>query len=253
MHLLVSVTNAVEASAALMGGADFIDAKEPTVGALGAVSHDQFERIVRAIAGARPVTAALGDAAGEAAIERSASAFAAAGAWFVKVGFRGIAGADRIASLIEAAVRGAARARDGRARVVAVAYADADRARSISPSRLVEVAARSGANGVLLDTFDKRQGGLRTLVAPRVLSAWVATVHHAGLFAALAGKLQASDLSFVRDAGADIAGVRGAACEGGRTGRVSVDRVLRLREVCNGLVGHWSDSYSHNAECNASS
>ena len=38
---------------------------------------------------------------------------------------------------------------------------------------------------------------------------------------ALAGKLMTDDLAFVRDAGADIAGVRGAACEGGRIGRVS--------------------------------
>ena len=41
----------------------------------------------------------------------------------------------------------------------------------------------------------------------------------------LAGKLAADDLPFVRDTGADVAGVRGAACEGGRTGRVSADKV----------------------------
>ena len=44
----------------------------------------------------------------------------------------------------------------------------------------------------------------------------------------MAGKLTADDLGFVRNAGADIAGVRGAACEGGRTGRVTVEKVRLL-------------------------
>jgi (5-formylfuran-3-yl)methyl phosphate synthase len=233
MRLLVSVTSTFDAEAALAGGADLIDAKDPTAGALGPVSIDQFHRIVGAVAGARPVTAALGDASQEAVIERSAGAFAAAGAAFVKIGFAGIDSADRVASLIAAATWGVEHARDAGARVVCVAYADADGARTMSLDSLVEIAARAGAAGVLLDTFDKRSGGLRDLIAPRALSACVSTVHDAGLFVALAGRLTASDLPFVRDAGADIVGVRGAACEGGRTGHVTADRVRLLRSACD--------------------
>ena len=66
-------------------------------------------------------------------------------------------------------------------------------------------------------------------IEPRALAAWVADAHDAGLLVALAGKLTADDLTFVRDAGADIAGVRGAACDGGRTGRVTADKVRLLR------------------------
>jgi hypothetical protein len=36
----------------------------------------------------------------------------------------------------------------------------------------------------------------------------------------------------VRDTGADIAGVRGAACDGGRAGRVAAHRVALLRTLC---------------------
>jgi (5-formylfuran-3-yl)methyl phosphate synthase len=231
MHLLVSVTSADDAAAALAGGADLVDAKDPAAGALGAVSIEQFRRIVAAVAGARPVTAALGDAADEPAIERTAGAFAGLGASFVKLGFAGISSTDRVAALITAAVSGA---RHGSgSRVVAVAYADADRAGSISPLRLVDVAARAGATGVLLDTFDKQQGALRELVAWRALTDWVASAHDTGLFVAIAGKLSASDFPYVRDAGADIAGVRGAACDGGRTGHVTADRVRLLRSACD--------------------
>ena len=52
----------------------------------------------------------------------------------------------------------------------------------------------------------------------------------------LAGKLAAPELPFVRDAGADIAGVRGAACDGGRTGHVTAARVRLLRHACDGIA-----------------
>ena len=42
MKLLVSVSNADEAFAAVEGGADIIDAKDPSRGALGPVSPEAF-------------------------------------------------------------------------------------------------------------------------------------------------------------------------------------------------------------------
>ena len=232
MRLLVSVASAAEASAALAGGADVIDAKDSLTGALGAVSPEVLREIHAAVAGRRPVTAALGDAADEAAIERAARAFAAAGAVLVKVGFAGIASAGRVAALLAAAVGGARAGSDGNGGVVAVAYADADRAASLAPAALVDVAAHAGAEGLLLDTADKGGPGLLGLVAPGALAAWVAETHETGLLVALAGKLTADDLPFVRDVGADIAGVRGAACDGGCTGRVATEKVRLLRALC---------------------
>ncbi len=49
-----------------------------------------------------------------------------------------------------------------------------------------------------------------------------------GLFTALAGSLGEPGLRTALALGADIVGVRGAACDGGRTGRVSVARVAAL-------------------------
>jgi uncharacterized protein (UPF0264 family) len=152
MRLLVSVANAAEVSAALAGGADVIDAKDPLAGALGAVAVDVLREIHAASAGRRPVTAALGDTADEAAIERAARAYAAVGVVFVKIGFAGIASAGRVAALTAAAVGGDRTGSDGNCGVVAVAYADADRAASVAPAILMKVAARAGAEGLLLDT-----------------------------------------------------------------------------------------------------
>jgi uncharacterized protein (UPF0264 family) len=82
---------------------------------------------------------------------------------------------------------------------------------------------------VLLDTADKQGPGLRRLMSATALTSWTAAAHDAGLRVALAGQLSIDDLEFVKDAGADIAGVRGAACEGGRTGRVAAGRVRLLQ------------------------
>jgi uncharacterized protein (UPF0264 family) len=279
MRLLVSVANAAEARAALAGGADVIDAKNPlAAGALGAVSPDVVREIHATVARRRLVTAAIGDAADETAIERAAVTFAGAGAALVKVGFAGITSASRVEALIAAAVRGVGAGgpiqlpslwlrpgnpdptdvaagpcgppsggpiglrpdpcgpiglRPDLRGVVAVGYADADRVACLAAGVLIDVAVRAGATGVLLDTAEKAGPGLRELIAPAALARWVGAAHDAGLLVALAGKLTAEDLAFVRDAGADIAGVRGAACDGGRTGCVSTDRVALLRTLCN--------------------
>jgi uncharacterized protein (UPF0264 family) len=73
MQLLVSAATAADASAALDGGADVVDAKDPNAGALGATAHDVLLEIVARVGGARLVTAALGDATGEESAEASAA------------------------------------------------------------------------------------------------------------------------------------------------------------------------------------
>jgi uncharacterized protein (UPF0264 family) len=231
MRLLVSVAQPGEALAALAGGADVIDAKDPQTGALGAVSVEVLREISRLVDGRRPLTAALGDAVNEGELERSACEFAAAGAALVKVGFAGILIPRRVEALITAAVRGANRG-NRQTGVIAVAYADADRVASISHIHLIEVARDAGARGLLLDTANKEGPGLPGLVTLAGLRAWVSEAHDEDLLVALAGQLTAGDLSFVRDAGADIAGVRGAACVGGRNGQVTAQRVQLLRDEC---------------------
>ncbi len=235
MQLLVSVRSADEAAAAVAGGAGIVDAKEPAAGALGAVPLETLQDICRVVAGARPVTAALGDAVDPRAVERQARAFAAAGAALLKVGFAGTRTAERAAVLIAAALEGTHAGSEGRSGVVVVAYADAPRADSLPPDVLLELAARAGAAGVLLDTADKAGPGLCRLLPSDQLAAWTGGAHRAGLLAALAGKLQPEDLARVRAAGADIAGVRGAACRAGRTSEVSVRKVQQLRALCEAL------------------
>ena len=227
MRLLVSVRSAAEAAAARAGGADIIDAKEPAAGALGAVQLATFHDIVDAIADAGPVTAAIGDAVEESAIERTAALFARAGASLVKLGFTGIASPTRVASLLAAAKDGAA----GDAGVIATAYADAGRVASLNRLAMIDAAAAAGAAGILLDTADKHGPGLPGLMSPAMLVAWVNRARDARLLVAVAGKLTVADFAMVMDTGADIVGVRGAACDNGRTGEIVAARVRALRSA----------------------
>jgi (5-formylfuran-3-yl)methyl phosphate synthase len=223
MRLLVSVAGAREARAALTGGADVIDVKDPGHGTLGAVRPEALRAVRHAVPPDHPLSVVLGDGARPELLVRRAAAAHRVGAAFVKVGFRGVRTPVRAQRLV-AAARGGAGPATG---VVVVAYADWRRAESLEPATLVGVAAAEGAAGVLLDTAVK-VAGLFAQVDPGVVGEWITAAHAAGLFAGLAGGLRGTDFARARDLGADLVGVRGAACDGLRTGPISALRVAEL-------------------------
>ena len=225
MQLLVSVATAADARAAVEGGADIVDAKDPGAGALGAVTLPRLREIRDAAGDKQPLSAALGDATDEEVVARRTRECIEAGAYFVKVGLLGTTDMGRAEALLSAAVSGLAASRGS---VVAVAYADAGPSAALSPRAIISAAARARARGVLIDTMDKNGPGLLGVMSAAELDRWIATAHDAGLAAAVAGKLTGAELPVVAGFGADIAGVRGAACLGGRTGRVSADLVRAL-------------------------
>jgi uncharacterized protein (UPF0264 family) len=136
--------------------------------------------------------------------------------------------------------RAAQGAAEAGAQLVLVAYADAARAASVPPLAIVEIAAAAGARGVLLDTAFKDQGSLFDLLDVARVAQWLAAARATGggLFTALAGSLGGGEpgLRTALALGADIVGVRGAACDGGRTGRVSVARVAALSALVAAAV-----------------
>ena len=224
MQLLVSVATAADAVAAVEGGADIVDAKDPLVGALGAVTPEVFRAIAAVTLGVRPLSAALGEPRDQREAAHLAATFASAGAVFVKLGFRRDVSSATMTSLLTSA-------RDASdAQVVAVAYADVGGAGA--RRRVLDAAASVRVSGVLLDTARKDGPGLCDACSPDDLAAWVADVSAAGLLTALAGRLTRADIEQVSGFGVSIVGVRGAACEGGRTGHVSGRRVRDLRAVC---------------------
>jgi (5-formylfuran-3-yl)methyl phosphate synthase len=241
MRLLVSVRNAEEARAALAGGAEIIDAKEPAHGALGPVTIEVLGDIIEAVSGMRPVSAALGDAGDASELASAARAAADAGAMFVKVGFADVreigAVRERLARVMDGALLPSSPCA-----VVAVAYADWDEVGGAAPSTVLAAAAAEGAMGVLVDTVRKDGAGIFRCLGRAALGSLVREARARSLLVALAGRISVDDLWFAYEAGAEIVGVRGAACEHGREGRVRESRVRELVVARDLLRVHRGDS-----------
>jgi len=241
MQLLVSVRSAAEVGPALEGGADIIDAKEPARGSLGPVSSGTLAEILAVVPPTCPFSIAVGDLAQpEDAIRALASLTlpARTAPTYLKLGFAGVSSPEMVSRILAVAV--AALADCGSpALVVAVAYADAERTGTLSPELMAGRARGAGASGVLLDTHTKDGIGLLGWITPAALGAWVAGARQEGLLTAVAGSLMPENVETVAAAGADVVGVRGAACHGGRGGQVRADRVRALRRRLDAF-GHYS-------------
>jgi len=215
---LASVTSADEAETALHAGADVIDAKDPSSGALGALDAEVVREIVERIAGRAPVSATVGDLpADPAKLVAAARSMASTGVDLVKVGFFGDADPRlAIAALGEADL--------GRARLVAVLMADRGPDFALLPHL-----ARHGFTGAMLDTADKANGRLTTVLAADRVAAFVTAAHAANLFAGLAGSLRKTDIAGLARLRPDVLGFRGALCAEGRATALDPTRVAAVR------------------------
>jgi uncharacterized protein (UPF0264 family) len=201
VRFLASVTSEAEARLAARAGADIIDCKDPTAGALGALPHEVVARIRAAVPAHIPVSATIGDLAAEPEpVLRAARAMAATGCDIVKVGL--FAGGDA-----RATVGHLGRHLARQTSLVAVMMADAP-----LDLALVPALGEAGFAGVMLDTASKDGRTLLDHRAPEALRAFIAVAHAAGLFAGLAGSLRLAQIPDLLAHHPDVLGFRGALC-----------------------------------------
>lgn len=224
--LLVSVRSVVEAHAAIDGGADIIDVKEPAAGALGMAAPVVIEAIANLCAAAGvPCSAALGELP-ERCGDRSGWRLSGRLSW-AKVGLASCLNQPQWPVELQHIWNERLAITTGR---IAVAYVDADRAAAPSVSQVAEIALELGCAGLLLDTWDKSGGGLLQWLSPAELAPLCARMQSAGLFVAAAGRLAVDDLPAVIDAGASIIAVRSAVCAGyDRQAMVTQEGVAQFR------------------------
>ncbi len=227
--LLVSVRDASEALLAVEGGADVVDVKNPEEGSLGAGFPWVISEVRRVVPPRLPVSAAVGDfphLPGSASL--AVLGALQAGADVVKVGLRGSRTEGEALSLLRAVSRTVREF--GRGRAVACAYGDFERVGTLHPLLLPELAREAGMWGVMLDTAVKDGKPLTSFLPPSTLREFCEKARSLGLRVALAGALGEEEVGRLAPL-ADVIGVRGAACSGGRAGRISVERIRRLREA----------------------
>ena len=232
-RLLVSVRGKKEALEAAEGGAHIADVEYPA-SALGTPYPLNIQAVRRAV----PPSVAVSTNIGEEQLKRSTACQAAvgvavAGADIVKAGLAKLT--RREATYLARSIVRSIKAFAGPRGVILAFFADPELAQSyVDPlADAIDISNASGANGVLVDTFDKTLGkGLLDYVSVRDLARFVKDCHHAGLEAWLAGSIKLDQLSALWKTSADVICVRQAACEPGnqaeRFGRVTARRVRKL-------------------------
>jgi dihydroneopterin aldolase len=218
--MLASVTGPEEAEIALTAGADLIDLKDPSHGALGAQPVSVVRETVAVVAGRRPVSAVTGDLPMQPdTIFAAAGEMADTGVDYVKIGIF----PDGDAAACIRALSPLAR----RVRLVAVQFAD--RAPDLS---LLAIAAEAGFAGAMLDTATKSSGRLLDHMDLPALRRFVDACTQHGQLSGLAGSLEAPDVPRLLLLHPGLLGFRRALCGAdGRAGRIVAESVQQIRAL----------------------
>jgi uncharacterized protein (UPF0264 family) len=230
---LVSVRSATEALAALAGGADVIDVKEPHHGSLGAADDAVISAVVQAVAGRAPVSAAFGELIdltispngdGPRTLVDGISLF--------KLGLARCKALNdwetRWQHVLDTMILDSS---NGKAQAVAVVYADWQVALAPSPQDILDAAIQRQCPALLIDTWDKSAGALFDHWRPSELQRFIAEGRSHDICLVLAGSLTGQSVITAARLGPDLVAVRTAACEGGRTGTVSEKKVRELKNA----------------------
>lgn len=231
--LLISSRNVEETLAAMRGGADILDIKNPEEGSLGANFPWVITQVRQAVPASLSISAAIGDfpdLPGSAAL----AAFGAlkAGADIIKVGLKGTKDAKSATYFVKQVVR-AVKGANKSAKVAVCTYGDFERSGTINPLLIPEIASECGADIAMLDTAIKDGRPLTDFLRREDLENFVNETHRHGLLAAFAGSLGYEEVRALKPLNPDVIGVRGAVCERGdrNNGSISEKRVQRLKEL----------------------
>jgi uncharacterized protein (UPF0264 family) len=223
--LLVSVRSGAEAEAALAGGVDLIDIKEPANGSLGRADDRVIADILRQVADRRPVSAAMGEL-----LAFHAPSFAVHPSLvYLKWGLSQCRShpwqdwlRDRIGTIETFAES---------PQVVAVAYADATLADAPPVPDVVDFACANRGRVLLIDTFVKDNGkNLLDWLSVEQLAAIHRQCRAANVRLALAGSLREGDIAELLPLQPDWLAVRGMVCEQGRDSAICAEKVRRLAQ-----------------------
>jgi (5-formylfuran-3-yl)methyl phosphate synthase len=224
--LLVSVRSADEVEAALGGGADLIDVKEPAKGPLAPAEAEVVAAVIAKVKGRTPVSAALGEWSPNAITDAH---------WhlelklnYVKWGLAGYSprpgwGEDLLDTRRELPVG---------MEMVAVAYADWERAKSVPPGEVVRFAKRFRFKAFLLDTWGKDGKTLLDFATAAEVAELVESLRRVEITVAVGGSLRSEHVKQLKGVAPDYFAVRSSVCAAGkRDGVIDVARVKRWKDA----------------------
>lgn len=223
-NLLVSARSAIEAEWVIESGAKWLDLKEPEHGSLGRPKLETILELTRMeISSDLHVSVAGGELA-EWPFELDELLAAALPRRFhLKLALAYCNGkkwqetAGRISQSLKHPTQ-----------LILVHYADATDACSPDWTEVIEAARSLECRYVLIDTHNKRTGGLLDHCSIDQLKVLIQLAHEVGLSVALAGSLKLNQLELLTHLGAEWLGVRGAICQtNARTSSLCRDKLTK--------------------------
>jgi (5-formylfuran-3-yl)methyl phosphate synthase len=221
----------------LAGGAGWIDVKEPDRGPMGAADPTVWSEVRKVVPTRIPLSVALGEI-GDWMRDTSPIGFPSPeeleGVDYRKLGMAGLTpgSAKHEPTLVRKTqcleqVLGWTRQFGGSTGWILVAYSDSGAADAPDPSIVMQwVIERPEFVGVLVDTWDKTRPP--THAPSEILLPFSEALRESGKLIGLAGGLDVDGIRGIGEISPDVWGVRGSACEGGRSGSVVFERVLAL-------------------------
>lgn len=224
--LLISVRDAAEAVAAVKAGATLIDVKDPSKGPLGMAPGDIVAEVIDAVGKKVPVSAALGE--WNPNILTEACWHLELPLTYIKWGLAGYKetpgwGVDLLDDR---------RKIPAKIEVVAVAYADFKKAKSIDPVEVAKFAKRYRFKAFLLDTFLKDSKTLLNHMKLDAVANIVKTLKDNNVKVALGGGLTLEAARKLKPLEPDWFAVRGAVCHGNkRASELDPAKVKKWKEM----------------------
>ncbi|MDI1361306.1 (5-formylfuran-3-yl)methyl phosphate synthase [Methylotenera sp.] len=206
-QLLISVTTIEEAQIALENGADIIDLKEPSMGALGALPIETIQAIVAYVkntknAETKLTSATIGDLPMQPELLLAhVNKLAATGVAIIKIGFFQTddyqPSLDALKSVVQAGTK-----------LIAVFFAE-----TTYPQGLIAAIKNAGFMGIMLDTAKKNGLTLLDYYSQEQRIAFAKTVLGNDLQLGLAGSLKLQHVTLIKELNPSYVGFRGGVCE----------------------------------------
>lgn len=221
--LLISVRSAEEAILAKACGADFIDLKDPKLGALGALDLGDTAAILAALNGETVVSATIGDIPMEPEkIDAEIARRLAFKIDYLKVGFFS-ATIDAYKNCLDVIDH---YTKQGY-KIIVVLFADLN-----YPSGLMTLLSEVNLAGVMLDTMRKNGLSLMDHYRADQLQQFINKIKMKGRLIGLAGSLQVKDVDRLKQYNPDYLGFRGGVCDANqREGVLDARRIKQLSKV----------------------
>lgn len=219
-QILISVTSIAEAQLALDNGADIIDLKDPSAGALGALPLPLIQEIVSHVNGRKLVSATIGDLIMQPdLILQSVALLAATKVDYIKIGFFETVDFQPCLDVLQTVTQNGVK-------LIAVLFAEYK-----YPEVLLDLIKKAGFIGVMLDTASKNGRTFLDHYSVKEREEFARKVLALGLTFGLAGSLKQEHIAVVKALNPTYIGFRGGVCNNNQR-QLALD-AEKIRAICN--------------------